>query len=155
MHVKKLSLSNKSLPGSAEGKSASSSVPPSPLRAEFTTEPPRGLVKSLPVKQAARELQFDGGLGRRSLGTPDLSAENLTDTSLVGEGSLRDAEGEKSQIDLMESYSRDAIMKIQPVEEGKEQFPPLSGNRVQSSLFKWRRDDTLMCADALWFSLWW
>nr|XP_022325080.1 hamartin-like isoform X2 [Crassostrea virginica] len=118
MHVKKLSLSNKSLPGSAEGKSASSSVPPSPLRAEFTTEPPRGLVKSLPVKQAARELQFDGGLGRRSLGTPDLSAENLTDTSLVGEGSLRDAEGEKSQIDLMESYSRDAIMKIQPVEEG-------------------------------------
>lgn len=117
MHVKKLSLSNKSLPGSADGKSGSSSVPPSPLRAEFTTEPPRGIFKSLPVKQAARELQFDPGSRRRSLGTPDLSSENFHDSSLTGEGSLRDVEGEKSQVDLMESYSRDAIIKIQTAEE--------------------------------------
>lgn len=121
MHVKKLSLSNKSLPGSADGKSGSSSVPPSPLRAEFTTEPPRGIFKSLPVKQAARELQFDPGSRRRSLGTPDLSSsENFHDSSLTGEGSLRDVEGEKSQVDLMESYSRDAIIKIQTAEEGKK-----------------------------------
>lgn len=120
MHVKKLSLSNKSFPGSADGKSGSSSVPPSPLRPEFTTEPPRGIFKSLPVKQAARELQFDPGSRRRSLGTPDLSAENFHDSSLTGEGSMKDVEGEKSQIDLMESYSRDAIIKIQTAEEGKK-----------------------------------
>lgn len=117
MHVKKLSLSNKSFPGSADGKSGSSSVPPSPLRPEFTTEPPRGIFKSLPVKQAARELQFDPGSRRRSLGTPDLSAENFHDSSLTGEGSMKDVEGEKSQVDLMESYSRDAIIKIQTAEE--------------------------------------
>lgn len=120
MHVKKLSLSNKSLPGSADGKSGSSSVPPSPLRAEFTTEPPRGIFKSLPVKQAARELQFDSGSRRRSLGTPDISSENFHDSSLTGDGSLRDIEGEKSQVDLMESYSRDAIIKIQTAEEDTE-----------------------------------
>lgn len=117
MHVKKLSLSNKSFPGSADGKSGSSSVPPSPLRPEFTTEPPRGIFKSLPMKQAARELQFDPGSRRRSLGTPDLSAENFHDSSLTGEGSMKDVEGEKSQVDLMESYSRDAIIKIQTAEE--------------------------------------
>jgi hypothetical protein len=34
------------------------SVPPSPLKAEFTNTPPLG-VKTLPVINAARELQFD------------------------------------------------------------------------------------------------
>ncbi|XP_052789916.1 hamartin-like [Mya arenaria] len=37
------------------------SVPPSPLRAEFTNTPPIG-VKPLPILQAARELQFDSDL---------------------------------------------------------------------------------------------
>ncbi|XP_048773723.2 hamartin-like isoform X3 [Ostrea edulis] len=113
--IKKLSLSNKSLPGLVESKSGSSSVPPSPLRAEFTTEPPRGIFKSLPVMQAARELQFDVGSARRSLGTPELLAENLQDSSFSGDGSFRDVEAERS--DLMESYSRDAIMKTQTTEE--------------------------------------
>lgn len=99
-----------------ESKSGSSSVPPSPLRAEFTTEPPRGIFKSLPVMQAARELQFDVGSARRSLGTPELLAENLQDSSFSGDGSFRDVEAERS--DLMESYSRDAIMKTQTTEEG-------------------------------------
>ncbi|XP_061169862.1 hamartin-like isoform X1 [Saccostrea echinata] len=113
--MKKLSLSSKSLPGSVEGKTSSSSVPPSPLRAEFTTEPPRGIFKSLPVKQAARELQFDVGSARRNMNTPEQVSENIQDSPLPGEGLLKDIEADRS--DLMESYSRDAIMKTQAIEE--------------------------------------
>ncbi|XP_046370130.2 hamartin-like [Haliotis rufescens] len=36
-----------------------SSVPPSPLKPEFTSEPPKGAVKSMPVRRAIRELRFD------------------------------------------------------------------------------------------------
>ncbi|XP_067662773.1 hamartin-like isoform X2 [Haliotis asinina] len=36
-----------------------SSVPPSPLKPEFTSEPPKGAVKTMPVRRAIRELRFD------------------------------------------------------------------------------------------------
>lgn len=35
------------------------SIPPSPLKPEFTSTPPFGLLRTLPVLNAARELQFD------------------------------------------------------------------------------------------------
>lgn len=36
-----------------------SSVPPSPMKTEFTTEPPLGTFRSQPVRTTARELKFD------------------------------------------------------------------------------------------------
>ena len=39
--------------------SHSQSIPPSPLKPEFTNTPPFGIIRTQPVLNAARELQFD------------------------------------------------------------------------------------------------
>lgn len=46
---------NKSQPGSE----TKTTVPPSPMKPEFTSEPPVGMFKSQPVRTTARELKFD------------------------------------------------------------------------------------------------
>lgn len=120
MYVKKLSLFNKFFLGLVDGKLGFFSVFFLFLRVEFIIEFLRGIFKLFFVKQVVRELQFDSGLRRRSLGIFDLSFENFYDSFLIGEGSLRDVEGEKSQVDFMELYFRDVIIKIQIVEEGKK-----------------------------------
>ena len=50
-----LTITTKSQPGS----DTKLSIPPSPLKAEFTSEPPFGAFKTLPVKKTARELTFN------------------------------------------------------------------------------------------------
>ncbi|KAK3088192.1 hypothetical protein FSP39_015981 [Pinctada imbricata] len=53
-HGEKLHLNI--IPGSSD---SNRSVPPSPLKVSFISEPPHGTLKSQPIKSAVRELQFD------------------------------------------------------------------------------------------------
>lgn len=87
-----------------EGKP--SSVPPSPLRAEFTSDPPQGIFK--PVRQAIRELKFD--------------AINEGQQTLEQEKSETTKEGdENDKSDLMESFSMDTLPKVMEHLAGQQQ----------------------------------
>ena len=76
------------VPGSSE---SNKSVPPSPFKLSFISDPPHGAFKAHPVKSAARELQFDFPSSGSSsdLHIPTALKEGVvTEKSLTGE-SLR------------------------------------------------------------------
>ncbi|KAJ8300717.1 hypothetical protein KUTeg_022236 [Tegillarca granosa] len=87
--VKRPTAGGKSLPGLViPTVSNPSSVPPSPLKTEFTALPPIGTMKSLPVRQsAARELCFDSITENKS--------ETHSKTATEGVDIIQ--EGEKNQ----------------------------------------------------------
>ncbi|XP_060069721.1 hamartin-like [Ylistrum balloti] len=86
-----------------------SSVPPSPLRAEFTSDPPQGPGIFKPVRPAIRELKFDA------------INEGQHSQSLDQEKSEPPAESERS--DLMESFSMDTLPRVMEDLAGQREDP--------------------------------
>lgn len=119
-----LTIATKSQPGS----DAKSSIPPSPLKAEFTSEPPFGVFKTLPVKKTARELTFNV-VNEPVLESPAPSfsdhvmmypeASSVDDDGIIDSGNKNESEDtdglKKNGIerpDLMESFSMDTLPKM-------------------------------------------
>ncbi|XP_033729532.1 hamartin-like isoform X2 [Pecten maximus] len=100
------------VPAKGSGASVSdgkpSSVPPSPLRAEFTSDPPQGIFK--PVRLAIRELKFD--------------AINEGQQSLDQDKSVPIKEvGDSERSDLMESFSMDTLPRVMDDLAGQRENP--------------------------------
>ena len=132
--------SDKKVPVSASIKSISgsetkSSVPASPMKTEFTSEPPIGMFKSHPIRTTARELKFDT--------VPESPAQSLTDNGMMFptvyketsdkdagidqvDSGKKDSEGERidsiERPDLMESFSMETLPKM---------MEDLQGNNVE------------------------
>jgi len=116
-----LTIATKSQPGS----DTKSSIPQSPLKAEFTSEPPFGAFKTLPVKKTARELTFNvinespaPSFSDHVMMYPEASSIDNNDGRIDSgnKNESEDIDGPKKngieRPDLMESFSMDTLPKM-------------------------------------------
>ena len=107
---------------SLQGSQTKSSVPPSPMKTEFTSEPPVGMFKSQPVRTTARELKFDT--------VPESPAQSFTDNGMMFPSVSKEVDdgidqmhsgsketeverrGSMDRPDLMESFSMDTLPRM-------------------------------------------
>ncbi|CAG2207837.1 TSC1 [Mytilus edulis] len=122
-----LTLVTKSQPGS----DSKSSVPPSPVKTEFTAEPPTGMFKSLPIRTTARELKFDV--------VPESPIASFVDHGMMyypsetkeekDDGISHVTEERKDSLerpDLMESFSMETLPKMMEDLHGSDEDDEVS-----------------------------
>ncbi|XP_076090553.1 hamartin-like isoform X1 [Mytilus galloprovincialis] len=122
-----LTIVTKSQPGS----DSKSSVPPSPVKTEFTAEPPTGMFKSLPIRTTARELKFDV--------VPESPIASFVDHGMMyhpsetkeekDDGISHVTEERKDSLerpDLMESFSMETLPKMMEDLHGSDEDDEVS-----------------------------
>ncbi|XP_071155173.1 hamartin-like isoform X2 [Mytilus edulis] len=122
-----LTLVTKSQPGS----DSKLSVPPSPVKTEFTAEPPTGMFKSLPIRTTARELKFDV--------VPESPIASFVDHGMMyypsetkeekDDGISHVTEERKDSLerpDLMESFSMETLPKMMEDLHGSDEDDEVS-----------------------------
>ncbi|XP_063425225.1 hamartin-like isoform X2 [Mytilus trossulus] len=122
-----LTIVTKSQPGS----DSKSSVPPSPVKTEFTAEPPSGMFKSLPIRTTARELKFDvvpespiaSFVDHGMMYHPSETKEEKDD----GIGHVtEDRKDSLERPDLMESFSMETLPKMMEDLHGSDEDDEVS-----------------------------
>ncbi|XP_052092661.1 hamartin-like isoform X3 [Mytilus californianus] len=122
-----LTIVTKSQPGS----DVKSSVPPSPIKTEFTAEPPTGMFKSLPIRTTARELKFDivpespiasfvdHGMMYHPSNTKEEKDDGIEHVTIERKDSLE-------RPDLMESFSMETLPKMMEDLHGSDEDDEVS-----------------------------